>query len=115
MFSGDSNSINPLFVAERRCENVDQSSACLSRPVNGGCRLWPNHDIRLPNVTDSMLAIVNGLDYLSCVPEQRLFSSNALLSDYRLDGMHCRCCCHPYAPNPFTFQCELKPQFLLGR
>lgn len=51
---------------------MDQNSACLSKPVNGGCRLWPNHDIKLPNVTESMLAIVNGLDYLSCVPEQRL-------------------------------------------
>ncbi|TKR76168.1 hypothetical protein L596_017352 [Steinernema carpocapsae] len=60
----------PLFVAERRCEGIDQSNACVSKTLNGGCKLWPNPSIALPNVTSSMVEIVNGLEYLSCIPEK---------------------------------------------
>ncbi|PAV61258.1 hypothetical protein WR25_15538 [Diploscapter pachys] len=75
--------------------------ACVSKFADN-CKLWPNPKIQLPNVTESMQAIIDGLDYLTCVPE------------YRSDGPVCRCCCHPYTPNPYTFECELKP-YLNGR
>lgn len=35
------------------------------------CKLWPNPAVQLPNVTESMSAIINNLDYLQCVPEHR--------------------------------------------
>uniref|UniRef100_A0A0K0F5Z6 Uncharacterized protein n=1 Tax=Strongyloides venezuelensis TaxID=75913 RepID=A0A0K0F5Z6_STRVS len=93
---GSGNIINPLFVAERKCADIDQSDACVSRQLNGGCNLWPNPAIPLPNVTSSMVDIINGLDYLTCIPEKRI------------NGDVCRCCCHPYSVNPNTFKCELK-------
>ncbi|KAI6201288.1 Sodium leak channel non-selective protein [Aphelenchoides besseyi] len=68
---GAMNTINPLFVAERRCEGIDQSTACVSKQVKGTCTLWPNSDIQLPNVTDTMTAIINGIQYLNCIPEFR--------------------------------------------
>lgn len=67
---GDVSIINPLFVAERKCMGVDQSKACVSK-FAPDCKLWPNKNIQLPNVTESMQQIVDGLDYLTCVPEHR--------------------------------------------
>ncbi|VDN52512.1 unnamed protein product [Dracunculus medinensis] len=87
--------INPLFVAERPCKGISQTKACVSNYVDD-CKHWPNHEIALPNITDSMMELINKLDYLSCVPEKR---SN---------GDVCRCCCHPYRPDPRTFECQLK-------
>ena len=49
---------------------VDQSRACVSKFASD-CKLWPNKNIQLPNVTESMQQIVDGLDYLTCVPEHR--------------------------------------------
>uniref|UniRef100_A0A914Z308 Uncharacterized protein n=1 Tax=Panagrolaimus superbus TaxID=310955 RepID=A0A914Z308_9BILA len=56
---GNIDEINPLFVAEKRCSKVDQSNACVSRNVNN-CKLWPNPDVPLPNVTDTIKEIING-------------------------------------------------------
>ncbi|KAK6052324.1 hypothetical protein COOONC_10171 [Cooperia oncophora] len=67
---GDVAMINPLFVAERRCMGIDQNKACTSKYMPD-CKLWPNPQIQLPNVTESMQQIIDGLDYLSCVPQQR--------------------------------------------
>uniref|UniRef100_A0A914GZE9 Uncharacterized protein n=1 Tax=Globodera rostochiensis TaxID=31243 RepID=A0A914GZE9_GLORO len=48
--------VNPLFVAERRCEGVEQSVSCVSRPTAAGdCKLWTNRAIALPNVSDWMI------------------------------------------------------------
>uniref|UniRef100_A0A7E4V8U1 Uncharacterized protein n=1 Tax=Panagrellus redivivus TaxID=6233 RepID=A0A7E4V8U1_PANRE len=96
---GNVDEINPLFVAERRCARVDQSSACVSRNINN-CKIWPNPEVPLPNVTDGIREIINGFDYLTCIPEQRE------------NEMVCRCCCHPFAPNPTTFKCEPKPYLI---
>ncbi|KIH51252.1 hypothetical protein ANCDUO_18663 [Ancylostoma duodenale] len=62
--------INPLFVAERRCMGIDQNQACTSKFMPD-CKLWPNPAIQLPNVTESMQQIIDGLDYLTCVPQHR--------------------------------------------
>ncbi|KAE9554811.1 hypothetical protein FO519_002008 [Halicephalobus sp. NKZ332] len=96
---GDLKNINPLFVAERRCARVDQSESCVSKNIDN-CRLWPNPRVLLPNVTDAIKDIVNGFDYLTCIPQQR---ENETV---------CRCCCHPFTPNPETFKCEPKPYLL---
>uniref|UniRef100_A0A914WR31 Secreted protein n=1 Tax=Plectus sambesii TaxID=2011161 RepID=A0A914WR31_9BILA len=60
------------------------------------CAIWPNPDIPLPNVTAPMRDIIDDLGYLSCVRETRP------------DRAVCRCCCHPFEPNPTTFKCQLK-------
>ncbi|EJW78091.1 hypothetical protein WUBG_11001, partial [Wuchereria bancrofti] len=60
--------INPLFVAERICDGVDQSEACESKYV-GDCKHWPNPSIKLPNVTHTMQEIIDKIDYLSCTPQ----------------------------------------------
>uniref|UniRef100_A0A0K0CWP3 Uncharacterized protein n=1 Tax=Angiostrongylus cantonensis TaxID=6313 RepID=A0A0K0CWP3_ANGCA len=93
---GDTAVINPLFVAERRCMGINQNQACMSKYAPN-CKLWPNRAVPLPNVTESMQQIIDNLDYLTCVPQ------------LRQSGPVCRCCCHPYTPNPITFECELKP------
>ena len=74
---------NPLLVAERLCADVDQTEACFSRPVfsetdeknaaneGGACHLWPNPAIPLPNVTGEILNVVNGFNFLNCLPETR--------------------------------------------
>ncbi|KAK6101605.1 hypothetical protein QQG55_5235 [Brugia pahangi] len=89
--------INPLFVAERICDGVDQSEACESKYV-GDCKHWPNPSIKLPNVTHTMQEIIDKIDYLSCTPQTKPDGTSV-----------CRCCCHPYAPHPTTMKCELKP------
>uniref|UniRef100_A0A915D2G0 Uncharacterized protein n=1 Tax=Ditylenchus dipsaci TaxID=166011 RepID=A0A915D2G0_9BILA len=103
-FQSGPNNVNPLFVAERLCAGVDQSSSCVSKKINPSCKLWPNPSVALPNVTESMLQIVNGFEYLSCIPQQS--SENG--------EEYCRCCCHPFVPNPQTYLCELKPNFVLA-
>lgn len=37
----------------------------------GGCQLWPNNDIQLPNVTQSMHEVIQSLNYLTCITEYR--------------------------------------------
>ncbi|VDN41621.1 unnamed protein product [Gongylonema pulchrum] len=68
--------INPLFVAERVCAGVDQSTACESQYVDD-CRHWPNPNVNLPNVTQTMHELIDRIDYLSCIPQKRLASFNA--------------------------------------
>lgn len=72
---GELKDINPLFVAERRCSRLDQSNSCVSKNIDN-CRLWPNPRVSLPNVTDAIKDIVNGFDYLTCIPEQRYVKEN---------------------------------------
>ncbi|EFP04415.1 hypothetical protein CRE_25722 [Caenorhabditis remanei] len=112
---GDIGIINPLFVAERKCMGVDQSKACVSTYMQD-CKLWPNKNIQLPNVTESMQQIIDNLDYLQCVPEHRYVKTyfSVISFPFRPSGSVCRCCCHPYTPNPQTFECELKP-YLSGK
>lgn len=69
ILSGGLEQINPLFVAEKLCD-VHQSDACVSKNI-ADCKLWPNPDIKLPNVTESMREIINGLEYLSCIPQTK--------------------------------------------
>lgn len=42
------------------------------KQINNNCLLWPNPTITLPNVTTSMLEIVNKFEYLSCLPDKGL-------------------------------------------
>lgn len=72
-FSGTIDMINPLFVAERICVGVDQSEACESKYVEG-CKHWPNPNIQLPNVTQTMQEIIDEIDYLSCIPQKKFVS-----------------------------------------
>uniref|UniRef100_A0A914GXY4 Secreted protein n=1 Tax=Globodera rostochiensis TaxID=31243 RepID=A0A914GXY4_GLORO len=90
--------VNPLFVAERRCEGVDQSVSCVSRPTAAGdCKLWPNRAIALPNVSDWMVAMIHSVQFLNCVPQT---TANGV----RL----CRCCCAPFIARPEApFHCEM--------
>lgn len=69
-FRGTIDVINPLFVAERPCDGLDQSMACISEFVED-CRHWPNPNIALPNVTETMHELIDKLEYLSCLPEIR--------------------------------------------
>uniref|UniRef100_A0A915Q2V1 Uncharacterized protein n=1 Tax=Setaria digitata TaxID=48799 RepID=A0A915Q2V1_9BILA len=95
--------INPLFVAERVCVGVDQSLACESKYTEA-CKHWPNPNVHLPNVTQTMQDIIDKIDYLSCIPQ------------IKPDGTKvCRCCCHPYEPHAATMKCELKPYLNLGK
>uniref|UniRef100_A0A0N5D9E5 SPASM domain-containing protein n=1 Tax=Thelazia callipaeda TaxID=103827 RepID=A0A0N5D9E5_THECL len=106
--------INPLFVAERICTEHDQSSACESKFVEN-CKLWPNANVYLPNVTQTMQELIDKIDYLTCIPQIKFrstFELNHFHSRmlFRINGEKvCRCCCHPYVPNAATMQCELKP------
>lgn len=101
---GTTDMINPLFVAERACTDVDQSTACESKYVEN-CRLWPNPNIDLPNVTETMHELIDKIDYLTCIPQIKPEDGSKV----------CRCCCHPFGPNPATMKCELKPFLNLNK
>lgn len=43
-----------------------------------------------------------------------LFNTKKTYKTYKDGQAFCRCCCHPFQPNPQNyFRCELKPQFLI--
>lgn len=86
---GGTGKVNQFFVAERLCSarqinGNEQDSACVSREINN-CSIWPNPDIPLPNVTDTMREVIDELGYLSCVKETRsAFPLSVSLSAKRL-------------------------------
>jgi hypothetical protein len=69
-YRGTSTKVNPLFVAERRCEAIEQNRACTSTWMDN-CRVWPNAAVPLPNVTASMLDVINNIDFIRCIPDAR--------------------------------------------
>uniref|UniRef100_A0A5S6QTN3 Uncharacterized protein n=1 Tax=Trichuris muris TaxID=70415 RepID=A0A5S6QTN3_TRIMR len=96
--------VNRLFVAERLCEandlnGIGQDTAChtsydLLPKRNDECQIWPNHSLRLPNVTGEYRNIVNDIKLANCRKTVDSRGRNV-----------CRCCCHPYRPDPKTWKC----------
>ncbi|KFD49105.1 hypothetical protein M514_10047 [Trichuris suis] len=106
----DSNKyVNRLFVAETLCEAKDlngigQEKAChtsydMLPKRNDECQIWPNPSVRLPNVTGQYRSIVNDIKLANCHKTVD-----------RRGKIVCRCCCHPYQPDPKTWKCiPVKP------